>query len=123
MLREKFSELVSRLKSINENEMAKDVDEIIRSCGNYIERVNAMESCITVLRFTLDLEDYRTRLQELDKARKLSHNGLITNVKLLNRYCKLAEMDPIYDGDLDSRIQIAEFANRVVNEMFETRKL
>ena len=42
----------------------------------------------------MDPEDYWARLQEFDKARKLSYNGLIANIKLLNRYCKLDEIDP-----------------------------
>jgi len=61
-----------------------------------LEKVNALESCLLVLKFTMDPEDYWARLQEFDKARKLSYNGLIANIKLLNRYCKLDEIDPIY---------------------------
>jgi len=123
MLREKFSELVQKLKELGENDLANDVDEIINSCAKYLESVTAMESCISVLRFTLEPEEYRVRLTELDKARRLVHNGLIANVKILNRYCNMAQLPSIYEGDLESRIEIAEFARTVVDEMFETRKL
>jgi len=123
MLREKFKELTEALEKLGESDLAKDIEEIINSCGKYVERVNAMEAVITTLRFMLEPEDYRQRLIEIDKSRRAFHNSLIVNIKLLNRYCKLAGLPEIYEGDLESRIEIAEFAKKVVDEMFETRKL
>jgi len=39
MLRAKFSELVSKFNAISEHEMTKDINEIICSCGIYLENI------------------------------------------------------------------------------------
>lgn len=122
-LRDNINILVNRLNEKGERELAADIEEIIDSCGRYIESINSMEAAITSARFRLEGNDYREYVMNLDKSRRLTHNSLIVSVKLLNRYCRLAEMDPIYKGDMESRIEIAEFAQKVVNEMFDTRKL
>ena len=122
-LRDNINILVNRLNEKGEMEFAADIEEIINSCGRYIESINSMEAAITSARFRLEGNDYREYVMNLDKSRRLTHNSLIVSVKLLNRYCRLAEMDPIYKGDMESRIEIAEFAQNVVNEMFDTRKL
>lgn len=122
-LRDRITLLVSNLNDIGESELSADVEEIINSCGQYIEKVNAMESALVSARFRLEGNDYRDYMVDLDKSRRLAHNSLIVSVKLLNRYCKLANIDPLYEGDLESRIEIAEFAKEIVDEMFESRKL
>ncbi len=123
MYKEKIEKLVRLLNGAGEQDMAKDMDEILKSCAFYIDRVVAMESAQSILRFTLEPDDYRMTLTELDKNRKIAHNGLIANVKLMNRYCKLVGIDPIFKGDTDSRIEVAEFAMEIVKDIFETRKL
>jgi len=123
LYKEKIEKLVRLLNGAGEQDMAKDMDEILKSCAFYIDRVVAMESAQSILRFTLEPDDYRMTLTELDKNRKIAHNGLIANVKLMNRYCKLVGIDPIFKGDTDSRIEVAEFAMEIVKDIFETRKL
>ncbi len=123
MLREKFNALVNKLISMNENELASDIEDIIDSCGKYIDAVNSMEAAITCARFRLEPEAYREYIVRLDVNRRRLHEGVIVSIKILNRLCKMAEIEPIYTGDLESRIEIAEFAMQTVNEMFNTRKL
>lgn len=120
MLREKFNELVSKL---NDKDMLESVNYAIESCGQYIEAVNAMEATLTVQRFRLDPDEFRDKLSEADKRRRNIHNGLIANVTILNRICKMVGVDPIFAGDVESRLEVADFAMQVTTEMFETRRL
>jgi hypothetical protein len=123
MLREKFEELVGRLKQQEDSELFESVHYAIESCGRYIETVTAMEAVILVQRFRLEPAEYRECLMEADKRRRTTHNGLIANVSILNRICKMVELPPIFEGEVENRIEVAEFAAQVATEMFETRKL
>jgi hypothetical protein len=124
MLREKFNELLAEIeKGDNLQEDSRLIEDIIADCGRYIERVNAMEGAITAARFRMEPEDYRAYIVELDRQRKIQHDSLIVSVRVLNRLCNLYNVPRIYQGDVQSRIEIAEFARNVVNELFDTRKL
>lgn len=124
-IREKFTELTNKIKESN-SEYAlndiKNVEEYIQECGNYIKRVNDMEAALTVARYRMEPEDYREYIVELDKKRKVAHDSLIASTRLLNKLCNLYGVEPIYSGS-DSRIEIADLAKAVVDEMYDTRKL
>lgn len=66
-------------------------------------------------------EEYREHLVNLDKSRKIAHDSLIVSTRLLNKLCRLYDIEPIYKGS-DSRIEVAEFAKQVVDEFFAERK-
>ena len=123
MLREQFDGLMIKLNEKDDKGFMESVHYAIESCGRYIEAVNAMESVQLTQRILLEPEEYRAKLIESDKRRKNVHDGLIANVTILNRLCIMADLAPIYKGDVESRIEIAEFAMAVVTEMFNTRKL
>jgi|LSQX01.3.fsa_nt_gb hypothetical protein len=123
----RVQELIEKLQAYEDIDLSQDateyIEEILKSCGEYIKRVNDMESAIQVARFIMEDKDYREYISNLDRSRKLAHDGVIANVAILNRYCRLVELPPIYKGDLNSRIEVAEFAKKVVDEYFEDRKL
>lgn len=126
MLREKFNTLVQRIKDESGAYWKEDletVEDSIKQCGRYIKTVNDMESAITSARFRMEPEDYREYIMNLDRSRKIEHDALIVSVRVLNRLCSIYRVDPIFTGDLENRIEVAEFAKAVVDEMFETRQM
>ncbi|MEQ6359529.1 DUF3232 domain-containing protein [Thermoanaerobacter thermohydrosulfuricus] len=126
MLREKFNVLVQRIKDEAGTYWKEDLESVedsIKQCGRYIKTVNDMESAITSARFRMEPEDYREYIMNLDRSRKIEHDALIVSVRVLNRLCSMYRVDPIFIGDLENRIEIAEFAKAVVDEMFETRQM
>ena len=124
MLREKFDTLVAAVKDRSDaTDFLDDIHDCIDACGHYIESVNSMESVITVLRFRLEPDEFRERLTEADKRRRTMHNGLIASVTILDRICRMAQIEPIYGGDYEDRLAIADFAMAVTAEMYKTRKL
>lgn len=123
-LREAFRALTEKLKEESDGqELIYTVEDIISECGRYIERVNNMESALTVARFRMEPEDYRKYIEELDKQRRITHNSLIVGIKLINRLCLMCNLSTIYKGNTANRIGVADFAKQVVDEMFETRKI
>jgi len=116
---------INRLIEEMEKKSAKEDIEIVQSfvqdCSKYVDAVVNMENAITVSRFILEPDAYREHLVNLDKSRKIAHDSLIVSVKLVNKLCRLYDVDPIYKGS-DSRIEVAEFAKQVVDEFFAERK-
>jgi Protein of unknown function (DUF3232). len=126
MWREKFNELTARIKDSKEEYWRDDLEALedsIKQCGEYIKSVNNMEAAITSARFRMEPEDYREYIMQLDNTRRIEHNYLIRSVRLINKLCSIYRVEPIYKGDLDNRIEIAEFAKSVVDEMFDTRQM
>lgn len=116
-----LKELAERLKIRDELDLVKDVENFIDACGEYVQRVNKMEAASIVSQSYLELKDYRVYKNALDENRRSAHEDLINNLKLLNHYSDMCGMDRIFQGDMNNRIEIGDFAHEIVKELFETR--
>lgn len=122
MYKERLKNLVNSLtESCADPEFILDGQEFIRSCTKYIETVCTSKVYI-LLRNSINPKEFRTQFAQLDKARSASHNYLISKVKMMNRYCEMAGSDPLFSGDIKNRIEIAEFAQIITEELFSERK-
>jgi succinate dehydrogenase/fumarate reductase-like Fe-S protein len=119
MYREMLIELVLKLQMNDEVELVRDM---IINCGAYIQKVNVLEAQV-ITRAVDNPEDYRQLVSEMDKQRSTAHNALISSVAIINRLCKTVDMPPLFPGNIDNRIEVAEFAMKLVNEMFQHRRL
>lgn len=113
---------VERLINRAEKEDIELVEQALESCNRYVRSVVNMENAIGVARFRMEASEYRAYIQQLDYSRKINHNATIVNVKLLNRLCDLYGVEPVYEGDVDNRKEVAAFAFRVVQDYFEGRR-
>jgi len=121
----KIIQLIDKINTENQprkNSELKIIHDFINDCGNYIEKVTAMEAAIATQRFRLEPADYRELIINLDRSRKLAHDALIAMVRVINRLCLAHEVTQVYEGP-DERILIAEFAKEVVNNFFDERTL
>jgi porphobilinogen deaminase len=117
-------EAVEKNNDKESREMEKEtIEELGEDCAEYVKRVAQMENSINVSRFRLSREDYLDKIKNLDKMRKSYHDAVIVGVKVMNRLCALYEIPKIYKGDLSSRIEIAEFAKKYVDQLWDERKL
>lgn len=126
-IKESIKELMARIDKLEnqeDKEMEKElIDSIARDCGEYITAITNMENAINIARFRMDTTDYQDYIVSLDKSRTVAHNVVISGVKVLNRLCKLHDLDVIYKGDTNSRIMVAEFAKEYVDELYKERRL
>jgi hypothetical protein len=100
----------------------KTLEEMLNQCGQYIEKVNNMGNVTAVAKYYAESDEYRELFSNIDKTRSSVHDGLIVSVKLVNKLCQLYNLEPIFNGDTEDRITVAEFAMEVVLENFENRK-
>ncbi|SDF52419.1 Protein of unknown function [Thermoanaerobacter thermohydrosulfuricus] len=125
MYKEMFRELSLKIND-SDNPYKKDdleiVEEYPNKCSYYIEKVVSMESAILIARFRMEPEDYRNYIMELDRSRKIAHDALIAETKILNKICQIYGYPEIYNGSFENRNEIAEFAKKIVDEFFEKRQ-
>lgn len=123
MYREKINEFIRVISETNDRECLELMEDLISSASDYVRRVNVLEIGLMVGKYSKEGSEYREYIEKLDKLRSSAHNALITNVKIINRLCKNNDLPLIYSGNEEDRIQVAEFAKQVVEELFSTRRL
>jgi len=119
---QKLIDTVIKENQPRKNSELKIINDFINDCGNYIEKVTAMESALATQRFRLDPQDYRELIIQLDRSRKIAHDAVMAMTRVINRLCLAYDIPQVYEGD-DERILVAEFAKEVVDDFFTERKL
>lgn len=122
--------IVDKINKINE--VYKDdeliiemLNDTINDASKYVEVVTRNEALIKTLRFRLEGYDFRIRVQELDELRRRTHNGLIANLKSLNRLLITDKKNELllFEGDINDRYQVADWAMGAVKNIFTNRRL
>lgn len=124
-VKEKITVLINAIQGSQEPYKDHDleaVEGLITDCGNYIDRVMAMEAAIASARFRLEPQDFQELVTRLDRGRKYAHDSLIASIRLVNRLCGVYGVDIVYTGP-DERIPMADFAMEVVKEYFEGKTI
>lgn len=119
MIKEKIERLVNAYKE--DGEVIEMINDTMDGFADYVQSVNQMENTINIMRFKLDAAEYRERLQALDRNRRIIHNGCIAGCKLLNRLSASVGLDKFFEGNIEERLEVAEFAMEVTKEIFDNR--
>lgn len=106
----------------DDRESAELVQDMINNCTSYTRAVVEHESTRFTGKTIMDSDEYRKRLEELDRSRKITHNRLIDSVGIINRICSGRDMELIFTGDIDDRVEVGNFALKVVTNIFSSRK-
>jgi hypothetical protein len=123
MFREKINEFIKVISETEDSECLDMMEELIGSASDYMRRVNVLEVGVMVGKYNKEGDEYREYIEKLDKQRSNAHNSLISNVKVINRLCRNHGLPLIYEGNEEERVAVAEFAQKVVDELFSTRRL
>ena len=119
------TDLLTNLAKIYADDV--DVLEIIEDTidvyGNYVAYVYKMESLRPILKIRLEAEEYKNIIEEMDEKRTRIHNAAIASTKTINRLCEFNELPLFFQGNIEDRVEVAEFIKNVVTNVFENRKL
>lgn len=120
-IKDRVNALLAKIK--NDPDQVSLVRDMIDSCTNYVDTVVNMENMINIYRFrTEDPAELRVMIQRLDQTRRIVHNAVISNVRIVDRLCRINNVEPVFGGLDEDRLAVAEFAKQVVDEFFEERK-
>ena len=85
--------------------------------------VYKMESLRPILKIKLGIDEYKNEVEEVDEKRTRIHNAAIAATKVINRLCESNDLSLFFEGNIDDRVEVAEFIKNVVKNVFENRKL
>lgn len=116
----KFTTLVEAAR--DDEDALEMIERSMNSFVLYVQAVYAMEVKIPILRFRCDATELGEAIMELDRSRRNAHEGAIASVKILNRICKMFDVAPLFEGNTEDRLAIAEFCSETVAAFFRERK-
>ena len=99
------------------------IEDTINVFGEYVAYVYKMESLRSILKIRLEAAEYKNIIEEMDKKRTRIHNSAIASTKVINRLCESNELSLFFEGNIDDRVEVAEFIRDVIVGVFENRKL
>ena len=85
-----------------------------------------LEICMKIFsNGNVDKDNYKIKIEELDKSRTTYHNALLGNVNVLNRLAEKNTLPPFYDGkvsqDRPYRREVANGVLQYVEKIVENR--
>lgn len=114
-----------KLKPDDENALTEMdiVSRAVKACVEYVSNVDNGENAIRTAYFRHEGEDLRSVIEGIDKSRRIAHENAIACVSMLNRVATLFNhMDVIFIGDINDRLQVADFCLEVTVKLFNERK-
>ena len=66
-------------------------------------------------------DEYREMVSRYDRNRHNAHEDAIANVRLVNRLATMYDSEPLFTGDDQERLQVADFCLDVTVQIFQNR--
>ncbi|MPM34783.1 hypothetical protein SDC9_81370 [bioreactor metagenome] len=103
-------------------EVLEIIEDTVNVYGDYVAYVYKMESLRPILKIKLSMDEYKNVVEEMDKKRTRVHNAAIASTKIINRLCESNRIPLFFEGNIDDRVEVAEFIRNVVVNVFQNRK-
>lgn len=120
-----YNALFEAIRTSSDPDAGMDLDALnsaMESFCDYVDGVDNTELAIKMAYARLEGEELRESVQRYDGLRRQRHEAAIGNVRLVNRLAKMYGVKPLFVGDEQDRLQIADFTLEVVNYLFKNRK-
>ena len=98
------------------------IEKDMNSFATYVQSVYTMETRMVMAQahYSHDVEKIAEIRYNLDNQRRNAHELAITSIKRLCRFATIKGVEPLYDGDLEDRYEIADFCRRIVLHFFDS---
>ena len=123
MYREKINGFVRAISGTEDSDCFDTMKELINTASGYASRVNVLEIGLMVGKYNKESNEYRKYMDKFDNMKNDAYNILISNVKTINRLCKKNNLPLIYEVNEEKKVEVSEFAQKVVEELFSTGKM
>ncbi len=121
-----YLELADKIKKSDSPDAADDLEALndaMTSFRTYVDRVDAGEQQILLAAVRFEGQEFRDMISLYDRNRHNAHEDAIVNVRLANRLAKLYSVEPLFTGDDQDRLQIADYCLDVVIKLFQNRMM
>lgn len=111
---ETINKLISKFRE--DREMLDIIFDALKTFEEYHLAIYNMETQLRVYSYdSMDTEDYKDLIQELDGKRTRCHNAVLTSVNILNRIADKENLPLVYEGIVsEKRPYRREVANAVL---------
>ena len=119
-----YIELAEKIKTSVSPDAPDDLEALndaMTSFREYVMRVDMGEQQIRLAAVRFEGEEYREMLTRYDRTRHDAHEAAIANVRLINRLAELYSVGPLFTGNDQNRLEVADFALDVVVQIFQNR--
>ena len=97
------------------------LNDAMTSFREYVMKVDMGEQQIRLASVKFEGDEYREMLTRYDRTRHDAHETAIANVRLVNRLAELYGVGPLFTGNDQNRLEVADFALDVVVQIFQNR--
>ncbi len=119
-----YLSLADKIKHSDSSDAADDLEALndaMTSFRDYVNKVDAGEQQIKLAAIRFEGSEYREMVSLYDRNRHNAHEDAIANVRLVNRLAKLYSVEPLFTGDDQNRLQIADYCLDIVVQLFQNR--
>ena len=119
-----YVELAEKIKASTSPDAAEDLealDDAMTSFREYVMKVDVGEQQIRLASVRFEGDEYREMLTRYDRTRHDAHEAAIANVRFVNRLAELYGVGPLFTGNDQNRLEVADFALDVVIQIFQNR--
>lgn len=119
-LEDNFLNLVNAWK--DDEDVIGYIEKDMNAFANYVHAVYTMETKISMasVLYNHDVEKYANIRCTLDTQRRNCHEIAITAIKQLCRFANVKNIEPLYNGNLEDRYEIADFCRKIVLHFFDS---
>lgn len=90
---------------------------------DYVKNVDMSESRIKSAYIRYENKELVDTIMAIDRSRRIFHEAAIAQTNLINRVAKLYSVDKIFTGNIEDRLQVADFCLDVTVKVFQNRKI
>ena len=119
-----YVELADKIKTSGSEDAADDLEALndaMTSFREYVNKVDAGEQQILLAAVRFEGDEYREMVSRYDRNRHNAHEDAIANVRLVNRLATMYDSEPLFTGDDQERLQVADFCLDVTVQLFQNR--
>jgi len=123
MYKEKYENLVAASQKDEDPEFIQEsITMCMKSFSAYVDIVYNMEVRMKIAMTRMEGSEYRDFVMSLDAGRRHGHENAIGHCNMLNRICRMLEVEEICDCDTNDRYAVADFCMAITKEIFDKRQ-
>ena len=118
--------LAENVKASTRPDAVEDLEALndaMTSFRDYVNRVDAGEQQIRLAAVRFEGEEDREMITQYDRRRHDQHEMAIANVRLVNRLAEIYGVTPLFTGNDQERLEVADFCLDVVVKLFQNRMM
>lgn len=119
-----YTELAEKIKASGSPDAAEDLEALndaMNSFAKYVSVVDGGEIQIKLAAVRFEGDEYREMISLYDRNRHNQHEEAIANARLVNRLAEMYCVGPLFTGNDQNRLEVADFALDVVVQIFQNR--